>query len=91
MANRHDVQKKAKGGGVAPKKDGHKKAYNAQGSNVEKEAEEKNRGGKTVQKATGGAAKPRLDKRARGGGTGKDMTKSPFSYAHIRSNGDAGK
>lgn len=76
MANRHNVQKKAKGGGVQPKHDAHKKAYNAQGSHVEKEAEEEKRGGKVKKKATGGAVEqkaaggkvaPRLDKKARGG------------------------
>jgi hypothetical protein len=95
MAHRHKKHK-GEGGGVAPKHDAHKKAYNAQGSNVEKEAEEEKRGGKVKHKATGGAinqkaaggaVKPRLDKRARGGGihhgSGKDMTKSPFSAAHI--------
>jgi hypothetical protein len=93
MANRHKKHK-GEGGGVAPKHDAHKKAYNAQGSNVEKEAEEEKRGGKVKKKAAGGgikaegrAAGGRLDKRARGGGihhgSGKDMTKSPFSAAHV--------
>lgn len=83
MANRH---KKAKGGGVAPKHDADKTEYNAQGSKVMKEAKERKSGGKVEHKATGGAATPRLDKRARGGGvhaSGKDTTKSPFSAAHV--------
>lgn len=84
MANRHKMQCKAKGGGVAPKKDGNKTEYDAKGSKVMKEAHEMKRGGK--------ASKKRLDKRARGGGvhaSGKDMTKSPFSAAHFKTSGDA--
>ena len=90
MANRHNVQKKAKGGGVKPD---HKEAteeYSGKGSKVMKEAHEKKRGGKVMKsecKATGGGVAPRLDKRARGGGikhgSGKDMTKSPFSAAAL--------
>lgn len=98
MANRHVVQAKKKGGGVAPKHDAKKEAYNAKGSKVEKEAEEENRGGKISKKAKGGEVKAvgrasggRLDKRARGGATGKDMKSSPWSAAHVPSNGDAGK
>lgn len=83
MANRHKAFKK-----------GGKVAYNAEKSNVMKEAKKKATGGKVDTKATGGAAAPRLDKRARGGGigntgSGKDMTKSPFSAAHFRTKGDA--
>lgn len=78
MANRHKAFKK-----------GGKVAYNAEKSNVMKEAKKKATGGKIETKATGGAAAPRLDKRARGGGTGKDMTKSPFSAAHFKTKGDA--
>lgn len=99
MANRHEIQKKAKGGGVKPKHDPNKEEYNGKGSRVMKEAKEEKRGG-AVKKATGGAvehkaaggaAKPRLDKRARGGATGKDMKSSPWSAAHVSTNGDAGK
>lgn len=93
MGHRH--KKKGEGGGVAPKHDAEKKAYTGAGSNVEKEAEEKKVGGKVKAKATGGpvkaegkAAGGRLDKRARGGGihhgSGKDMTHSPFSAAHVK-------
>ncbi len=85
MANRHKAQHKAKGGGVAPKHDANKEEYNAKGSHVMKEAHEMKRGGK--------AAKHRLDKRARGGGvkaSGKDMTKSPFSAAHVSPHMGAG-
>ncbi len=70
--HRHEMQKKAKGGRVE---------YNAQGSNVMKEAHEKKDGGKVH----GKKGKHRFDKKARGGGvhaSGKDMTKSPFSAAH---------
>jgi hypothetical protein len=81
MANRHKAFKK--GGSVK------KVAYDAEKSNVMKEAKKKATGGKIETKATGGAAAPRLDKRARGGGTGKDMTKSPFSAAHFKTKGDA--
>lgn len=100
MASRHKAQAKAKGGGVAPKHDANKQEYTGKGSHLMKEAKEKNLGGKVTKKATGGAverkasggaAKPRLDKRARGGATGKDMTSSPFSAAHVSTNGDAGK
>lgn len=100
MAHRHKKHKKAEGGGVAPKHDPDKKEYNAQGSNVMKEAHEEKRGGKVKHKASGGEVKApgkasggRLDKRARGGGvshyskhdgTGKDMTHSPFSAAHVK-------
>jgi hypothetical protein len=94
MANRHKVQAKKGGGGVEPKHDAHKRAYNAQGSNVEKEAEEEKRGGKVKHKkehkASGGAVTPRLDKRARGGGvnkvhgSGNDMKSSPWSGAHVK-------
>lgn len=101
MANRHVVQKKAKGGGVAPKHDAKKETYSGQGSHVQKEAEEEKRGGKVKCKATGGPVKAvgkasggRLDKRARGGGVGGhggDMKSSPWSAAHVKTNGDAGK
>ncbi len=96
MAHRHEVQKKARGGGTAPKHDAKKLAYNAQGSNVVKEAEEKKRGGKAEHKAHGKKGKARLDKRARGGaihGHGShsnDMKKSPFSAAHIAPHTPAG-
>ncbi len=103
MAYRHEVQKKAKGGGVEPKHDAKKKSYSGQGSNVEKEAEEENRGGRIAKKATGGkverkaaggAATPRLDKRARGGGVNKsgggDMKSSPWSGAHVKGTVSAG-
>lgn len=61
------------------------KAYNAKGSNVEKEAMEKKFGGKVakeVDKPEGKKAKHRMDKRPRkasGGRVGSD--KSPFSSA----------
>lgn len=61
------------------------KPYNAQGSNVEKEAEEKKKGGR-VKRADGGKvdgkkAKMRMDRacRASGGRVGSD--KSPLSSA----------
>lgn len=62
----------------------HKKAlggavYSGKGSNVEKEAEEKKRGGKVMPKMEGAKPKKRMDKRARGGRCGSD--KSPFSSA----------
>ncbi len=69
MAHRHKVQKRQKGGRVV---------YAGAGSNVAKEAvstENKKRGGPVL----GKAARPRLDRRARGGGVGAD--KSPFSSA----------
>lgn len=86
MANRHKAFKK-----------GGKVAYNAEKSNVMAEAKKHAKGGKAMKaecRATGGAAAPRMDKRARGGGigktgSGKDMTKSPFSAAHFKTKGDA--
>ncbi len=90
MANRHKNGRFAKGGGVAPKHEGHREMYTGKGSHVEHEAEEKKKGGKVEAKAHGGPAKPRLDKKARGGSVkagkvheGGDMTASPFSAAHI--------
>ena len=89
MANRHKHH--AKGGGVQPKHDADKTEYDAQGSNVMKEAHEKKHGGRAKHaaggKVVGRASGGRLDKRARGGGvggSGKDMTSSPFSSAHIK-------
>ena len=85
MANRHAVQKKAKGGGVAPDRSEAKEVYSGKGSKVDKEAHEMKRGGK----AHGGKGKHRLDKKARGGSVkagkvhdGADMKSSPFSAAH---------
>lgn len=84
--HRHKMhEKKAKGGGVAPKRDADKEEYNAKGSHVMKEAHEMKRGGK----AHGHKGKHRLDKHARGGSVkagkiheGADMKASPFSAAH---------
>ena len=87
MANRH--KQFAKGGGVAPKHDAHKKAYNAADANVTHEAEstENKKSGGRIKRTTGGRVPGfksggRLDRRARGGGVGAD--KSPFSSAHIK-------
>lgn len=84
MANRHKFKK----GGKVELDYGNK--------NVAKEAKEHKKGGKVKCKAAGGEVKAegkasggRLDKRARGGGT--DMKASPWSGAHIKVNGDAGK
>lgn len=78
MANRHKAQRA--GGGRA--------YYGGGGSNVAKEAAERKDGGKAVGKMHGGACKPRMDKRARGGRTGSDKSpmapgsaKHPFSSA----------
>lgn len=87
MANRHKAY--AKGGGVAPKKDADKTEYNGQGSKLMKEAHEKKSGGKV----DGKKGKHRLDKKARGGSvkaSGHDMTKSPFSAAHVKPQVDGG-
>jgi len=88
------MRHKKSGGSVGNDMDGAKEstgskkplAYNAKGSNVEKEADEKKHGGR-VKKADGGkvegcAPKMRMDraKRASGGRVGSD--KSPFSSAH---------
>lgn len=86
MANRHKFKK----GGKVELDYGNKNVAkeakeHAKGGPVEKKA----KGGKVETKASGGAAKPRFDKKARGGGT--DMKSSPFSGAHIKCNGDAGK
>ncbi len=77
----------AKGGKAEPK------PYNAQGSEVEKEADEKAHGGK-VKKVDGGAHKPahkRMDRpgRKRGGRAGADM--SPLSTASKVTNAGAHK
>ena len=53
--------------------------YNAQGSNVMKEAKERKRGGRAEYKVGGAVASPRLDKRARGGRAGSDQ--NPYSSA----------
>jgi len=66
-------------------KGGEVKAYDAQGSNVEKEAEEKKRGGRVKKKAggsiQGAPANMHLGRahRAKGGRTGSD--KSPLTSA----------
>lgn len=92
MANRHAVQKRAKGGGVHQKHDADKTEYNAKGSRVMKEAHEMKRGGK----AEGKKGKHRLDKKARGGSVkagkirdGGDMKSSPFSAAHTGHGGNS--
>ena len=72
-------------GGRSSEKGPKEVEYNAQGSNVMKEAKEKKHGGKVVGAMHGGR-KHRLDKRARGGRTGSD--KSPFaSSAHLKPSG----
>jgi hypothetical protein len=70
MANRHKAQCKAKGGRVE---------YDAQGSNVMKEAKEKKRGGGVEMGAVAGS-KGKHRRKARGGGVGSDQ--HPFSSAH---------
>lgn len=77
------MKKRKSGGGAEPK------PYNAQGSEVEKEAEERKAGGAVKrksgggvqQRAEGGAAAKRHDRpgRKRGGGVGSDMR--PLSSA----------
>lgn len=82
MANRHKKQ-----GGEKIKD-----VYSGADSKVEKEAKERKHGGKVMGKAMGGKSKMRLDKRARGGrigGGGGDCMKSPFTAAHVKTNGDA--
>lgn len=72
MSRMRHKMKKASGGVV----------YSGAGSNVVKEAMEKKRGGKVVEKPEGKKAKHRMDKRPRrapGGRVGSD--KSPFSSA----------
>ena len=70
MAHRHKMHKKAQGGRVE---------YDAQGSNVMKEAHEKKHGGKVDGHVAGHKGKHRIHK-AHGGGVGSD--KHPFSSAH---------
>lgn len=94
--HRHKMHHKAHGGAAGhPSQKEHgvseKEAYDAKGSKVEREAEEKGdgfkRGGRHKKhegKAHGHKGKHRLDKRARGGRTG-----SPFSSAHRHMKGDA--
>lgn len=85
MANRHKSQK-AGGGRVY---------YSGGDSNVAKEAKEtqqRRHGGKCVGKMDGGAAKPRLDKRARGGRIGADKSPmAPGSARHPFSSAKLGK
>jgi hypothetical protein len=82
MANRH----KASGGKVSG---GISKAQVDYGNpDVLKEAKAKKRGG-SCGKAMGGKSKGRLDKYARGGKVGGDCTKSPFTSAYVKTNGDA--
>lgn len=86
MANRHKAFKsggKVSGGAKGP-------VYAGAGSNVIKEAKKRASGG-SCGKPMGGTAGARLDKRARGGriGGGGDCTKSPFTAAHVKTNGDA--
>lgn len=72
MRARHKM-KKADGGGVF---------YSGGSSHVAKEAEEKKRGGKVVEKMEGKKARHRMDKRPRkasGGRVGSD--RAPFSSA----------
>lgn len=79
MAARHKKHKAA-GGKIA----------NAGGNpEVEKEAEEKKKGGKVVGKMHGGHSKHRLDRpgRKRGGRVGANM--APLSTAHSTSSPDA--
>ena len=79
MKARH---KRAEGGRV--------KAYDAEGSNVEKEAKERKRGGKVEKPAMkrdehrveGKMAKMRLDRPARKAGGRVGADKSPLSSAH---------
>lgn len=70
MANRHK------------KKSGGKVEYNAQDSNVMKEAHERKDGGACEMKASGGRAKHRMDKKKRASGGGVGADKHPFSSAH---------
>ncbi len=74
MAHRHKMHKKGMGG---------RTEYDAQGSNVMKEAKEKNRGG-AVMKNVGGAVPGKKGggriSKARGGGISSD--EHPFSSAH---------
>ena len=79
MANRHKKSgKKADGGTV----------YSGAGSKVVEEAKERKSGGKCAGKPMGEKSKMRFDKRARGGRIGGGGA-SPFSAAHIKTNGDA--
>lgn len=89
MAHRHEVHKKAKGGGAwsaddSDGKEGHNDkvpmSYNAKGSPALKEAEERKRGGKTM-KAHGGKAKHSIHRpgRKRGGAVGSE--KRPLTGA----------
>lgn len=83
MANRH----KKSGGKVSG--GAHGPFYDGAASNTAKEAMKKKSGG-SVGKPSGSKSKGRLDKYARGGKVGGgDCTKSPFTSAHVTTNGDA--
>ena len=76
---RHEMMKRAEGGKVDPK------PYNAQGSNVEEEAEEKASGGRAKKKAGGAVEgkmmKKRLDRPGRKQGGRVGANKTPLSTA----------
>ncbi len=88
MAHHRHKAHKANGGKVSESE--HRKPKAEVKSNVEKEAEERKHGGRTkeVGHPHGHKGHHRLDKRARGGRCG-DMKHSPFSPAHVKTNGDA--
>jgi hypothetical protein len=94
MAHRHEIQKKAHGGGVGGKNKsdaGHEPRPSLSYGNkdVVREAFEKKSGGAVAKKGggkvVGRASGGRLDKRARGGGVGADQ--HPFSSAHKKHGG----
>jgi len=85
MANRHKKSGGKVSGGISSAK------LSSGNADVVSEAKKKASGG-SCGKPMGGKSKGRLDKYARGGkvgGGGGDCTKSPFTAAHVSTNGDA--
>lgn len=78
MANRHKSQKAGPKGANAP-------AYSGGNSSTAKAAKVTTDAFKKGGKVMGTKSKARMDKRARGGRIGG----SPFSSAHVKTNGDA--
>ncbi len=77
MAHRHDVQKRASGGGVMPELPAVGNAYSGGSSNVAKEAKERKFGGSV----SGAKSATRMDRPGRKAGGRVGADKSPLSSA----------
>ncbi len=83
MANRHKKSGGKVSGGI-----GGKAELSYGNKTVVNEAKKKNSGG-SVGSPAGMKRGGRLDKYARGGAVGSDCSKSPFTSAYVKTNGDA--